>query len=56
MPLIISVSMIVVAILSVINCHAGVTLSHVIPPRIAEIAGYVVTFILGMEVFSVVVM
>jgi uncharacterized protein len=48
MPLIISVSMIVVAILSAFNRHAGVTPSQVIPPRIAEIAGYVVTFILGI--------
>ncbi|BAY66169.1 hypothetical protein NIES22_62820 [Calothrix brevissima NIES-22] len=48
MPLIISPSMIIVAILSVINRHAGVTPSTAIPPRIAEIAGYVVTFILGI--------
>lgn len=48
MPLIISISMIVVAILSVINRHAGVTPSQAIPPKIGEIAGYVVTFILGI--------
>ncbi|MBD2433983.1 MULTISPECIES: sulfite exporter TauE/SafE family protein [Fischerella] len=48
MPLIISVSMLVVAILSVINRHAGVAPVQVIPLRLAEIAGYVATFLLGI--------
>lgn len=48
MPLIIFVSMLVVAILSVINRHAGVAPVQVIPLRLAEIAGYVATFLLGI--------
>ena len=48
MPLIISISMIVVTILSIANRNAGVVPAEVIPSRIAEIAGYVFTFLLGI--------
>lgn len=48
MPLIISISMIVVTMLSIANRKAGVVPAEGIPSRIAEIAGYVVTFILGI--------
>ncbi|MBD2519578.1 sulfite exporter TauE/SafE family protein [Nostoc sp. FACHB-973] len=48
MPLIISISMIVVTVLSVINRNAGVVPAEGIPPRISEIAGYIATFILGI--------
>ncbi len=48
MPFIISISMLLVAILSVMNRHAGVAPVQVIPLRIAEIAGYLATFLLGI--------
>ena len=48
MPLIISISMIVVTVLSIFNRNAGVVPAEVIPSRIAEIAGYIVTFRLGI--------
>ncbi|MFN6462545.1 MAG: sulfite exporter TauE/SafE family protein [Nostoc sp. DedVER02] len=48
MPLIISISMIVVTVLSIANRNAGVVPAEVIPSRIAEIAGYIVTFLLGI--------
>jgi uncharacterized membrane protein YfcA len=48
MPLIISISMIVVTVLSIANRKAGIVPAEAIPSRIAEIAGYVVTFILGI--------
>ena len=48
MPLIISISMIVVTILSIANRNAGVVPAEVIPSRIAEIAGYIFTFLLGI--------
>lgn len=48
MPLIISISMIVVTVLSIANRNAGVVPAEVIPSRIVEIAGYTVTFILGI--------
>ncbi len=48
MPLIISISMIVVTMLSIANRNAGVVPAEVIPSRIAEIAGYIVTFLLGI--------
>ncbi|NEU82781.1 sulfite exporter TauE/SafE family protein [Nostoc sp. UIC 10630] len=48
MPLIISISMIVVTMLSITNRKAGVVPAEAIPSRIAEIVGYVVTFILGI--------
>lgn len=48
MPLIISISMIAVAVLSIANRNAGVVPSVGIPSRIAEIAGYIVTFVLGI--------
>ncbi|MCP6762110.1 MAG: sulfite exporter TauE/SafE family protein [Fischerella sp. CENA71] len=48
MPLIISISMLVVAMLSVMNSHAGVAPVQVIPLCIAEIAGYIATFLLGV--------
>jgi uncharacterized membrane protein YfcA len=40
--------MIVVTVLSIANRKAGVVPAEAIPSRIAEIAGYVVTFILGI--------
>ena len=48
MPLIISISMIVVATLSIINRNAGVKPADTIPSQLGEIFGYVVTFILGI--------
>ncbi|WP_238178475.1 sulfite exporter TauE/SafE family protein [Calothrix sp. 336/3] len=48
MPLIISVSMIVVAVLSIANRNAGVEPVERIPSRIAEIFAYIATFILGI--------
>ncbi|MFQ4143569.1 sulfite exporter TauE/SafE family protein [Chlorogloeopsis sp. ULAP02] len=48
MPLVISISMIIVTILSVITRNTQGTRIEVIPPRIGEIAGYVATFILGI--------
>ncbi|ARV62002.1 hypothetical protein BZZ01_28280 [Nostocales cyanobacterium HT-58-2] len=47
-PVIISVSMIAVTVLSIANRNAGVVPSVKIPSGIAEIAGYTVTFILGI--------
>jgi uncharacterized membrane protein YfcA len=47
-PLIISISMIVVAVLSVANRNAGVEASQRIPSQIREISGYIATFILGI--------
>lgn len=48
MPLIISISMLVIAIVSMANRNAGVVPVEGIPSRIAEIAGYTATFILGI--------
>ena len=48
MPLIISISMIVVATLSIINRNAGVKPADTISSRLGEIFGYVVTFVLGI--------
>ncbi|OKH36764.1 hypothetical protein NIES2101_36790 [Calothrix sp. HK-06] len=48
MPLIISISMIVVAVLSVANRNAGLAPSQIIPSKVAEIAGYIATFLLGI--------
>jgi len=48
MPLIISISMIIVATLSIINRNAGVKPADTIPSQLGEIFGYVVTFILGI--------
>lgn len=48
MPLIISISMIVVATLSIINRNAGVTPTDKIPSQLGEIFGYVATFLLGI--------
>jgi uncharacterized membrane protein YfcA len=48
MPLIISISMIVVATLSIINRNAGVKPADTIPSQLGEIFGYVVTFVLGI--------
>jgi hypothetical protein len=48
MPLLISISMIVVTLLSIANKKAGVVPAETIPSRIAEITGYIVTFILGI--------
>ncbi|MBW4689641.1 MAG: sulfite exporter TauE/SafE family protein [Komarekiella atlantica HA4396-MV6] len=48
MPLIISMSMIVIAVLSVANRNAGVAPADKIPSQIAEIGGYIATFILGI--------
>ncbi len=48
MPVIISISMIVVTVISIFNRNAGVVPAEVIPSQIAEIVGYIVTFILGI--------
>ncbi|GAA6618756.1 sulfite exporter TauE/SafE family protein [Scytonema sp. NUACC26] len=48
MPLIISISMIAVAIFSIINRNAGLVPVEGIPSPIAEIAGYLATFLLGI--------
>ncbi|MBO3462557.1 sulfite exporter TauE/SafE family protein [Aetokthonos hydrillicola Thurmond2011] len=47
-PLIVSISMIVVAALSVANRNAGVETSQRIPSQTREIFGYIATFILGI--------
>lgn len=48
MPSIISISMIAVAVLSVFNRNAEVAPAKKIPSQIAEIGGYIATFILGI--------
>ncbi|MEH2273053.1 MAG: sulfite exporter TauE/SafE family protein [Nostoc sp.] len=48
MPLIISILMIVVAIFSITNRNAGIISRIGKPSKIAEIGGYVVTFVLGV--------
>lgn len=50
MPLIISISMLIVAILSVMNRNTGVVPNQVIPIplHVAEILGYIATFLLGI--------
>lgn len=48
MPLIISISMIAVTSISIFNRNAGVVPAEKIPSRIAEIAGYIATFLLGI--------
>ncbi|MBR8835216.1 MAG: sulfite exporter TauE/SafE family protein [Stigonema ocellatum SAG 48.90 = DSM 106950] len=48
MPLIISISMIAVAIFSIAYRNAGVVFVEVIPSQIAEVAGYIATFLLGI--------
>lgn len=48
MPLVISISMIFVTVISLFNRNAGVVPAEVLPSQIAEIAGYIVTFILGI--------
>jgi hypothetical protein len=48
MPLIISISMITVTVLSIANRNAGVAPVETIPSRVAEILGYVATFVLGI--------
>lgn len=47
-PLVISISMIVVTVLSIANKNAGVVPAEAIPSHTAEIAGYIVTFIIGI--------
>ncbi len=48
MPLIISISMIAVTVISIFNRNAGVVTAEGIPSPIAEIAGYLATFLLGI--------
>ncbi|MHC5772772.1 sulfite exporter TauE/SafE family protein [Nostoc sp.] len=48
MPLIISILMIVVAVFSISNRNAGIVSRIKSPSRIAEIGGYVATFVLGI--------
>ena len=48
MPLIITISMIAVTVISILKRDAGIVTAEVIPSRIAEIAGYVATFLLGI--------
>ncbi|MEH1817558.1 MAG: sulfite exporter TauE/SafE family protein [Nostoc sp.] len=48
MPLIISILMIVVAVFSITNRKAGIVLRMGKPSPIAEIGGYVATFVLGI--------
>ena len=48
MPLIISISMIAVAVLSLINRDAGLVPTEREPSRVAEFLGYTATFILGI--------
>lgn len=48
MPLIISISMMVVVVFSVANRNAGVIPAEGAPSRAAEIAGYAATFMLGV--------
>lgn len=48
MPLIISISMIAVAVFSIANRDAGVFPAVGMPSQVAEIAGYAATFILGI--------
>jgi uncharacterized protein len=47
-PLVISISMILVTVLSMANKNAGVVPAEVIPSQTAEFAGYIVTFIIGI--------
>lgn len=48
MPLIISISMILVTVFSLINRNAGIAPTKTIPSKIAELIGYTVTFLLGI--------
>ncbi|HEX3033630.1 MAG TPA: sulfite exporter TauE/SafE family protein [Thermodesulfobacteriota bacterium] len=48
MPLIISIFMITVAIFSVIKRDAGLVQTNAGPSRVAEISGYITTFVLGV--------
>lgn len=48
MPLIISVLMIVVAVFSITNRNAGIVSRIGKPSKIAEVGGYVATFVLGV--------
>jgi uncharacterized protein len=47
-PLVISISMILVTVLSMANKNAGVVPAEAIPSQTAEIAGYIATFIIGI--------
>lgn len=47
-PLIISISMIAISVLSVVNRNAGVISANEMPSRRTEIVGYIVTFLLGI--------
>jgi hypothetical protein len=48
MPLIISISMILVTVFSIANRDAGVVPAVGVPSQIAELAGYTLTFLLGI--------
>ncbi|EKE97978.1 MULTISPECIES: sulfite exporter TauE/SafE family protein [Nostocales] len=47
-PLVISISMILVTVLSIANKNAGVVPAEAIPSQAAEIVGYIATFIIGI--------
>lgn len=47
-PLVISISMILVTVLSIANKNAGVVPAEAIPSQAAEILGYIATFIIGI--------
>ncbi|MDZ8052512.1 MAG: sulfite exporter TauE/SafE family protein [Aulosira sp. ZfuCHP01] len=47
-PLVISISMILVTVLSIANKNAGVVPAEAIPSQVAEIVGYIATFIIGI--------
>ncbi|BAU65701.1 hypothetical protein STA3757_30910 [Stanieria sp. NIES-3757] len=48
MPLIISISMIMITLFSIINRNAGIAPTKILPSKMAELIGYIVTFLLGI--------